>query len=235
MVTRDTLARVSAIGPYFAVPCGPRNDAGDFRPLTTLYTDRDALSAYVAEVGRRLGIDQRRVAASTLHIGTAARLWSIALATAALTGRVPDLSPDRLWWRTPESGPIELWLPEPAALAERNVPDALHRTVLADNLLPLGDALRRDFGLSPKLLPGNTASALIGAVRVLLHRAPDAPHPPLALATALLEREPLAGAGTLTAEPLAYRRRSCCLYYRVPGAGYCGECVLLTHKEPRPA
>ncbi|WP_410097523.1 (2Fe-2S)-binding protein [Streptomyces sp. Isolate_219] len=26
--------------------------------------------------------------------------------------------------------------------------------------------------------------------------------------------------------PLEYRRHNCCLYYRVPGAGYCDECVL---------
>ncbi|MGW2025262.1 (2Fe-2S)-binding protein [Streptomyces decoyicus] len=73
----------------------------------------------------------------------------------------------------------------------------------------------------------------MGAVRTLNRRAPDAPHPPLPLATALLAREPLASAGTLTVHPLAYRRHNCCLYYRVPGAGYCDECVL-NRKECTP-
>ncbi|MEG3629949.1 (2Fe-2S)-binding protein [Streptomyces poriticola] len=227
MMTPDTLADVSDVGPYFAVAAGPRADAGLFRPLTALYTDPAVLSAYVAEVGRRLDTVQRRVAASTLHIGIAARLWSVALATAALTGRVPDLSPDRLWWRTPDSGPIELWLPEPAALPEADVADGLYGTVVGANLRPLGEALRRDCGLSAKVLPGNAASALLGAVRVLRDRRPAAPCPPLGPATALLAREPLASSGTHGTDPLTtYRRSSCCLYYRVRGGGYCGDCVL---------
>ncbi|MEV3988515.1 (2Fe-2S)-binding protein [Streptomyces sp. NPDC049837] len=236
----DVLARVRAVGPYFAVAWGPRADAARFRPLTDLYTDRDgALDAYVAAVGRRLGTGQRlgagqrRVAASTLHIGTAARLWSVALATAALTGRAPDLAPDRLWWRPAESGPIDLWLPEVSWVAGDDLPLALHGTVVVRNLLPLGDALREHSALSPHVLRGNAASALIGAVRVLTAHAPEAPYPPLPLVTALLAREPLASAGAFTARPLTYRRRSCCLYYRVPGAGYCAECVLNPAGTPR--
>ncbi|QGV77242.1 (2Fe-2S)-binding protein [Streptomyces ficellus] len=234
MVTTDVFARVSAIGPYFAVSHGPRPDASRYRPLSELYGDHEVLDRYVEAVARRLGTGQRRVAASTLHIGTAARLWSIGLATASLTGRVPDLAPGRLWWRTPESGPIDLWLPEATttAAAPDGLADGLHEAVVVRNLLPLADAVRRHYGVSPHALRGNAASALIGAVRVLLAHAPGAPHPPVPLATALLEREPLAGAGAFTAQPLTYRRRSCCLYYRVRGAGYCGDCVL-TSKGPR--
>ncbi|MET9427195.1 MULTISPECIES: (2Fe-2S)-binding protein [unclassified Streptomyces] len=226
LVGADVPARVSAIGPYFAMACGPRADADRFRPLTALYEDRAVLARYVAEVGRRLGTDQRRVAASTLHIGTAARLWSIALGTAALTGRVPDLAPERVWWRTPDTGPVDLWMPDAPEVAEGDVVDVLRETVVVRNLLPLGDAVRRLYGVSPHALRGNAASALLGAVRVTLAQAPDAPHSPLPLATALLEREPLAGAGTFDADSLTYRRRSCCLYYRVRGAGVCGDCVL---------
>ncbi|GGQ19916.1 (2Fe-2S)-binding protein [Streptomyces roseolilacinus] len=225
MTIADTLARVSATGPYFAVSCGPRADPGDFRPLTDLYTDREILSAQVADLVRRIGTD-RRVAASALHLGTAARLWSIALATAALAGRVPDLTPDRLHWRATGSGTVELWLPEPAAMPGRDLPAALYETVAVRNLAPLGEALGGPFGLSPKLLRGNVASALAGAVRILRTHGPDTPHPPLPIAAALLERGPLADAGTLTLAPPAYRRRSCCLFYRVPGADYCGDCVL---------
>ncbi|MGA5421191.1 (2Fe-2S)-binding protein [Streptomyces lavendulocolor] len=238
-----TPARVAAVGPYFAVSSGPRADAAGFRPFTALHHDPAPLAAYVAETGRRLGTDQRRVAASTLHIGTAARLWSVALATAALTGRAMDLTPERLWWRTPPSGPIELWLPEwPAGTTGEDVPGALYETVVVRHLGPLDEALRRDFGLSPRILHGNSASALLGAVRVLLARVPDAPWSPLPVAAALLAREPLASAGVLTADPrgadlggagprgaddpLGYRRNSCCLYYRVRDNGYCGDCIL---------
>ncbi|MFH8572577.1 (2Fe-2S)-binding protein [Streptomyces sp. NPDC017993] len=225
-MTAEDLAEVSTVGPYFAISCGPRGDAERFRPLTDLYTDHDALDRYVRALGRRLGTDQARVAASTLHIGTAARLWSVALATTALTGRVPDLAPERLWWRAPETGPIELWLPEPGEAPGDDAPDVLHRTVVVRNLLPLGDAVRRATGVSPHALRGNAASALVGALQTLLARVPDAPCSPVPLASALLTREPLASAGVFTVSPLEYRRHNCCLYYRVPGMGTCGECVL---------
>jgi hypothetical protein len=168
------------------------------------------------------------VAASTLHLGTASRLWSIALACAALTGRVPDLGPDRLWWRLPSSGPLDLWLPGLREV-DRQPHPALHHTVVVRNLTPWADAVRRVSGVSPHTLRGNAASALIGAHRVLLAKAPHTPFPVVPVVRALLDQPPLAGAGThraTPAGPLALRRRSCCLYYRVPGAGTCGDCVL---------
>ncbi|MEU6084647.1 hypothetical protein [Streptomyces sp. NPDC047108] len=190
MPTADALTQVSAIGPYFAVACGPRPDDAGFRPLTDLYEDAAAQAGYVTTIERRLGTGGPRVAASTLHIGTAARLWSIALATAALTGRVPDLAPERLWWRTPESGPVDLWLREVPALAGGELSEGLYETVLVRNLLPLGDALRQRYGLSARILPGNAASALIGAVP----RA-DGPRPGRARAAAPA-RHRAAGQGT---------------------------------------
>ncbi|OII62013.1 hypothetical protein BJP40_29835 [Streptomyces sp. CC53] len=231
----DALARVSAIGPYFAVASGPRPDADGFRPLTELYADPDTLDACVRAVSGRLGTDEFRVAASTLHLGAASRLWSIALAYTALTGRVADLRPDRLRWRLPASGPLDLWLPDPAETDE-DPQTGLHRTVLADNLAPWAEAVRNVSGVSPRTLHGNAASALIGAHRVLLARAPHTVLPVVPLVRALLDRPPLAGAGTYRADPggpLAFHRRNCCLYYRVPGAGTCGDCVLTTKEKTR--
>ncbi|MBT2451403.1 (2Fe-2S)-binding protein [Streptomyces sp. ISL-43] len=228
MVTSGVLAQVAAIGPYFAVTAGPRGDSAGFRPLADLYTDRSALEGYVQAVAQRLGTGQRRVAASTLHLGTASRLWSVALACTALTGRVPDLGPDRLWWRQARTGPVDLWLPEVRDLP-RKPAEALHETVAVQNLMPLSDAMHRVCGVSPHTLRGNAASALVGALRVLLARAPHAPYQVTPLARGLLEQAPLAGAGAFDTAPggaIGFRRRSCCLYYRVPGAGTCGDCVL---------
>lgn len=245
VITPGVLARVSGIGPYFAVATGPRPEAGGtsqaegsgggFRPLTDLYADPAALEECVRAVSERLGTDQPRVAASTLHLGTASRLWSIALACAALTGRVPDLGPDRLWWRLPSSGPLDLWLPDPREVDQEPLP-ALHHIVAVQNLAPWAEAIRRVSGVSPHTLRGNAASALIGAHRVLLAREPHAPYPVVPLVRALLDEPPLAGAGTYRATPpgpLAFQRRSCCLYYRVPGTGTCGDCVL-NPKEKTP-
>ncbi|MEU3049323.1 (2Fe-2S)-binding protein [Streptomyces sp. NPDC006984] len=238
VITSDTLARISTIGPYFAVATGHRPEGGGasradgsdggFRPMTCLYSDPDVLDECVRNVSRRLGTDQPRVAASTLHLGTASRLWSIALACAALTGRVPDLGPDRLWWRLPDSGPLDLRLPDVREVGQDPLP-ALHHTVTVQNLAPWADAVRHVSGVSPHTLRGNAASALIGAHRVLLAGEPHAPFPVVPLVRALLDRPPLADAGTyrvVPASPLAFRRRSCCLYYRVPGAGTRGDCVL---------
>ncbi|GAA4672492.1 hypothetical protein GCM10023347_28070 [Streptomyces chumphonensis] len=232
---RTTLDQVAAIGPYFAVKCGEQPDGSrGFRPLTALYTDEDALTAYVRAVGRRIGTDHRRVAASTLHLGTASRLWSIALGSAVLTGRAPDLDPDRLWWRAPPSGPAELWLPAPRELPQETA-TALHDTVAVRNLRPFADAVHRVCGVSPQILRGNAASALVGALRVLLARAPQSGQRAVPLVRALLGREPLTGAGVLDVDrdegTVAFRRRSCCLYYRVPGAGICGDCVLHTKER----
>jgi ferric iron reductase protein FhuF len=48
------------------------------------------------------------------------------------------------------------------------------------------------------------------------------------VAARLLRTGPLAGTGTLAyrgGRP-AFRRRSCCLYYRVPGGALCADCGL---------
>ncbi|MES4829184.1 (2Fe-2S)-binding protein, partial [Streptomyces anthocyanicus] len=50
------------------------------------------------------------------------------------------------------------------------------------------------------------------------------------LTAGLLAHPLLAGAGTLTGT--SFRRRSCCLYYRVPGGGVCGDCCFPTPPEP---
>jgi ferric iron reductase protein FhuF len=46
-----------------------------------------------------------------------------------------------------------------------------------------------------------------------------------ALLEALLRSGPLAGTGRRRDDG-TFVRRSCCLFYRVPGAGTCGDCVL---------
>jgi hypothetical protein len=233
-VTAEVLTRISRIGPYFAVTTGPRPGpgpgTGGFRPLADLYQDPGALEDCIRALAGRLGIDQPRVAASTLHLGTSSRLWSITLACAALTGRVPDLDPDQLWWRPAPAGPLDLWLPAVRERDETPLAAALHHTVVAQNLTPWAEALRRLSGVSPHTLRGNDASALIGAHRVLLAREPHAPHPVVPLVRAVLDRPPLSGAGTYRpttpSEPIVFQRRSCCLYYRVPNAGTCSDCVL---------
>ena len=83
------------------------------------------------------------------------------------------------------------------------------------------------------MLWGNAASAVAGGKRVLAERAPAAGRAGGARwPRRLLDAGPLAGTGgLLPPQPpdrdWSFRRRSCCLYYRVPGGGLCGDCVLL--------
>ncbi|MFF3618646.1 (2Fe-2S)-binding protein [Streptomyces sp. NPDC002467] len=219
----EVLRRLASVGPFFTVPHGSRPPGEGFRPLDELYGER--LEPYVAEVGRRIGSGPGRVAASTAQLGIASRLWSIGLGCAALAGRVPDLAPDRVWWRLPSAGSLELWLPEPGELPA----GALGENVLG-NLAVLDAGLRERFGVSPKVLRGNAASGLVGALRVLLDRVPGGAAVDLA-GDLLGEGGALAGTGTFIDEEglgVAFVRRSCCLYYKVPGGGLCGDCVLRT-------
>ncbi|MFD5512568.1 (2Fe-2S)-binding protein [Streptomyces sp. NPDC059761] len=219
------LSRLAAVGPFFTVPYGKQPPGDGFRPLSELYGPR--LEPYVAEVGRRIGSGPGRVAASTAQFGIASRLWSIGLGCAALGGRVPDLGADRVWWRLPGAGSLELWLPEPG-LGDLPV-ESLGESVLG-NLAALDARLRERYGVSPKVLRGNAASGLVGALRVLIDRVPGGPAVSLA-AELLAEAGALGGTGTFIHEEglgVAFVRRSCCLYYRVPGGGLCGDCVLRT-------
>ncbi|GAA0665730.1 hypothetical protein GCM10010193_16460 [Kitasatospora atroaurantiaca] len=229
------LERVGRIGPYFSV----RTSAQDapppvgFRPLRELYaTGPDApLAQKIASAAGQLNTPEARVAASVVHLGLAARLWSVALATSALGATVPDLDPDRAHFLLPVGGPLDLWLPHPA-VAHSDAPllDRLHHTVVTSNLGPLATAVRTVAPVAPRLLDGNAASALAGTVRVLSAdpelRRTGAAQAAASLARALLDRPPLFGTGAFTsAGPLRFRRNSCCLYYRVPGGGVCGDCV----------
>ncbi|MGW4808521.1 (2Fe-2S)-binding protein [Kitasatospora sp. NPDC004272] len=213
---------LAALGPYFAVRSDPSPPPG-FRPLAELYGERGPLAARVAEVARVLGTAEVRVAASTAHLGLAARLWSVALGAAVVTGRVPEWG--GAWFALPPQGPFDLWVPAGAAGPAAGV-EMLERTVLDGQLAPLAAAVRAVAPLAPGLLAGNAASALVGAARQL-GSVPQLRGPAAALTRELLARPALAGAGTVTAPggPLGFRRASCCLYYRTPGGGLCGDCV----------
>ncbi|WP_324604601.1 (2Fe-2S)-binding protein [Streptomyces sp. NRRL S-337] len=239
------LGRTAAVGPFFSVRtnAGAPGDQG-FLPLAELYGEgvSPALRNRLETVATRLGTAEARVAASLVHQGLAGRLWSIALGPAVLAGRVPDLAGDALWWHPDRSAPDDLWLPFPSpspspsssplpSPPEEDLTSQLRAAVLRDHLVPLHHAISAATTISPKVLWGNAASALAGTLRVLHdwcrstgHR--EAAERAVALTASLLETTPLRDCGTLDPTVPAYSRRSCCLYYRVPGGGLCGDCVL---------
>ncbi|QIJ65936.1 (2Fe-2S)-binding protein [Streptomyces sp. JB150] len=187
----------------------------------------DPLDVRIRKVTDALRAPEPRIAASVAHLGLAARLWSAALGCAALYGRVPDLDPGLLCWDPDGSAPDDLWLTAVRPPGREGDAAALAGAVLHGHLVPLAAALRARYRLAPGLLRGNAASALAGTARTLdtwarTHGRPDAADRARSLTAALLAHPLLADTGTLTGT--AFRRRSCCLYYRVPGGGVCGDC-----------
>jgi len=83
------------------------------------------------------------------------------------------------------------------------------------------------------------AGHVAGAAAALAVTRPDLGRRSTALADRLLQRGRLAGTGRfLSTDPTRperfFRRRSCCLFYRVPGGGTCADCVLNEITAPRP-
>ncbi|MEU5422495.1 (2Fe-2S)-binding protein [Streptomyces sp. NPDC020667] len=229
------LRELSSVGPFFALRTDDDPGGAGEEYLSLTGRTEEAVRCRVATVAERLGTADRRVAASIAYQGIAGRLLSVALGSAVLTGRVPDLADGRLRWHPARTAPDDLWLPAPAALPPAaDLAGRLREHVLDGPLTALHAAVRAVVPVSGRLLWGNAASSLAGSLRVLYawcrerHRPEEAARV-LALTRALLDAPPLRGTGTLTAPAPggpAFARTTCCLYYRVLPGGMCGDCVL---------
>ncbi|MFI9649427.1 (2Fe-2S)-binding protein [Streptomyces sp. NPDC052040] len=223
------LAALRPLGGFFVLHTGAPPRAG-LPTLARAYAPGGAAAPYgypdpldfrVRKVARALGVREDRVAASLAHQGLAARLWSVALGAAALYGQVPDLDPRLLRWDPDGSAPDDLWLDEVRPLPS----GALDAVVREAHLVPLTAALAARHRVSARLLWGNAGAALASSVRMIGQWArtggsAEAAERARALAADRFTHPDLAG----TVDPGTGRRSSCCLYYRVPGGGLCGDC-----------
>ncbi len=187
-----------------------------------------AAGELVEAVAHRLGYPERRVAASLVVLGYAARLVGPTLAVLLREGILLDAVPERVRYRYGPAG-FALAVPEPAGWrdAERPLRAAWCATVLDAHLAPLIEAVRAVVPVAPGLLWGNVASGVTGTLRALAGDAVPA-HRCHATGLALLDHGGLRGTGYLglRAGRPEFRRRSCCLYYRLDGGGTCGDCPL---------
>lgn len=239
---RAVLAEADAVDGFFAISTRAAEGADpSWRPLAALLAvpgdGPDPVEERLAAVADGLGAD-RRIAASLLGQSLVSRSVSVLLACAA-AGVLPDLAPSTVLHARPwAGGPIPLWA-DPGALTGVELgppddPDAaalLARALAEEHVAPVVAGLRARASVSARVLWGNAAGALGGAVRVLGAARPDRHAAALALARGVLAQEPFAGLGRFVPEPehpsgLGFRRTTCCLYYRVPGGGTCGDCVL---------
>jgi hypothetical protein len=239
-LTRGALAAAAALGPFFVLETDPpphstADGAPPWRAFTDLTDDPavtrariEAIRAGIAERGR-MPVERvpHRAAASLAHLGLVSRLISPSLGAALLGAIVPDLG--GLWWRD-VLGPVPLTLPDARGDAvDAADPDAvaaaLSRQLANGPVARLGAAIGAAGGVSEQILWGNVASAAAGAVRMLSAASPAHAELAYAVGVRMVDRAPLIGTGAFTGT--AFRRTTCCLYYKVPGGGYCGDCVLV--------
>jgi hypothetical protein len=246
------LADVAAIGPFFAVATGPAPAGGGWVPVRALSAGPavdDPLRARIAAVRSALGTDER-VASSIAFQGLAAQLVAPLFAAAVVHGALPTRSAPRgpaptaggiaaaLHWRPGGTGPWLWWAGPDGSVGP--CPDALLGDVLAGLLAPLVAAVRARASVAERVLWGDAASAVGAARRLVAAARPPAAARAAAAAAHLLTTPPLAATAALRRpEPpdvgWTFRRRSCCLYYRVPGGDVCGDCVLRDRPRRRRA
>jgi hypothetical protein len=227
------LDELAAIGPFFSIGSHPRGatPAGPWRPVSELLTRPEPLLRRIASVRAALaarggvpaGEIDRRAAASAAHLGLAARLAAPALGAAALGAGV-DCDPAGLWWQDTLDGPVPLSVPVPAA---RPAAADWHARLIDEVMAPLTAGTARLGGVSGRVLWGNVASGINAAANQVARARPDLAGLAWECARALLASPWLSG----EPEPPgpAFRRTSCCLFYRLAPRGQraiCGDCVL---------
>lgn len=241
---RTVLDDVARIGPFFVLETPGPEDRAAWVPFAGLQAEPGQLGDRIAQVRDALGADDR-VGASIAFQGLVARLVAAPLAAVVLHAVLPDPSGTS---RRPDGD--DPWAPGLPDVTGTPTPDpaldpagaaALLSGALLDGLVaPLVDTVRSIVPVSAHVLWGNVASSLSGAGRVLDPARPAARPALLGVLDALLARRPLDGTGRLLRleedrpdTEWAFRRRSCCLYYRIPGGGTCADCVLTPARSRR--
>lgn len=225
----EALTAAGGLGAFFAT--APRAEPGW---STWAQLTGGALGARLDEVGDVLRgapgspVVEESVVASITHLGLVARLCAPLLGAALLTGTLPVAPPGSVHLRLSGTNPLPLAIESPAATAvdrPGELAGAFTRHWLAPAIDPLGVAVRATNGVSPLVLAGNVVSAVAGALRMAAQARPALAGRAAGVLDALLRTGPLAGTGELRDDG-TFVRRSCCLFYRLPRAGTCGDCVL---------
>jgi hypothetical protein len=244
----SALTVAARFGPFFSWETG--SDGAAWRPWPEL-CEGDVAAERVAAARQALigmfGLADDavpvRVVASVTFLGYASRVVSPLLGAAVAGGALPAPHPAEIGWRAVPGGPLPIAYAGTRArpTAEMDVPalaEALAEVAVGGLLGPLLACFRPRFALSPQVLLGNVASALAGAAGMIADQAPEHAERAAAVVARMLELPPLTGSGTLVRpEPGRARRflvrNNCCLYYRIPGGGTCGDCVLTPDEERR--
>lgn len=218
-------AQLDALGPFVSadVHSGRRPLDGPWLPLAAML-DRGVFRRRVARVGgaltERAPAGTRvggRVATSTTHLGLVARLVAVTIAVRTISPERPAIDWTTTQWQDTLGGPIPLAILEPTTDPEPLIPTPVERlTELAAS--SVGDHVAW----------GNVASGVNSAARLIATSCPGRAETAHQVADEILG-DPRIEGGTLHSGP-GFRRRSCCLIYRLAGTptAACGDCIL-TH------
>jgi FhuF 2Fe-2S C-terminal domain len=225
------LAAASELGSFFEVDAQPGPDWSTWVELTA---DAALLGRRAAEVRALLAAGpgspdvEPAVAASLVHLGLVARLVSPPLGAALLSGILPVAPVERVHVRLAGANPLPLALDVTSAAVVAGPAD-LAAAFVGSWLTPIVErltgAVRSSWAVSLKVLDGNVTSAVASALRMTATARPELTEQAEAVLDALLTAGPLAGTGRRRVDG-SFVRRSCCLFYRLPGAGICGDCIL---------
>jgi len=190
-------------------------------PATRLVGDGDALLATVRSTGAGRGAPDDTVAASLFLQAYAYRVAGTTLACAAVAGAAPD----------PSAATVAVALARHRPAAVTYLADvtfagpALDERLFAGHLDRLVAATRARVALGERLVWGNVAAAVVAAARAVAGTAEDAAAA-WAWFDAWLATAPHGLAGLGTGGAGAYRRRTCCLWWKASGGGLCADCPL---------
>lgn len=211
------MADLDRLGEFFAVERAVTGDG--WQPLAVLggYLETRVVATHLALQSRSAAEVEPRVAASIASLGLFARLLSPTIGALLLDVDAPA----DLHWREQPTGTL------PLAAGTWSTPDL--DAALSAVVAPLAARLRAAHSVSSTVLAGNAASAVFGALRMATLARPDLADRALDVGARALTHPYLEGTGD-PGPP--FRRRSCCLFYRIPGGGTCGDCVFSSGSEP---
>ena len=242
------LHAAARLGPYFAWE--PGDGEPGWRPFEDLLDSRtvgERVGAGRSVLARMGGLNagdlDERAVASIIFLGLASRLVSPLLAAAAVGDALPEPRVGGLWWRPVEGGPIPIaWRGLTATDCTNRdaagVAETLTRTATVGLVQPVLEVFRRRYGLSGQVVWGNVASALGGAAGMIADAAPGRAERAATIVEQMLALAPLDGTAELIRPDEEHARwflvrKNCCLYYRIPGGGTCGDCVLTPDADRR--
>jgi hypothetical protein len=228
-----TMRSVAGLGEFFAIPTA---DDDRWLPIVALLDDVETVRQYAqraqSAIAASMGVDVDDVpikaAASSVHLSIVARLISPVVGAATCLSTIPLLTAKTVFWQRTSTHRLELGVAgaECATVTgAQQSADAIADSLIRDVLGPLNATMRLAVALSPQVLWGNVASAANGAVTVLSQSRPADEPRGRALVAALIGTDPLRDAAEI--RDGRFVRRNCCLFYQVPRAGLCGDCVLV--------